>query len=142
MQEFYKIFSFQIASLPKKCPELKDRTKESNVTVVAGSSTSLLCEVVNLPCKQYSGPNHFMLAKLVNGSFRDIGVVKNHYGRIDKGNGILLINFTIVNAEKNDSGIYRCDFIYNNNWLCARHPHKMYNVKGMLKPSLNLKGYI
>ena len=97
---------------------------------MAGSSTSLLCEVLNLPCEPYSGPSFFALLKIENSSFLNVGVVKNHYEWIDKGNGDLFINFTIVNANKNDSGKYRCDFLYSIKSVCPVHLRKVYNVKG------------
>ena len=97
---------------------------------MAGSSTSLICEVLNLHCKPYFGPPFFALLKIENSSFLNIGVVKNHYDKIDKENGDLFINFTIVNASKNDSGKYLCKFVNNNQWACPVHLDKVYNVKG------------
>ena len=91
---------------------------------MAGSSTSLLCEVLNLPCRPYSGPWFFHLLKIENSSLLDIGV------GLDKGNGDLLINFTIVNANKNDSGKYQCNFVYSKQGVCPLHLYKVYNVKG------------
>jgi hypothetical protein len=119
----------------EKCPEFKNRTRKIDVTISFGSSTSLLCEVMYTT----NFPSYFNFFKIDDPGYVDSGGngAKNIYKTYKleerkKDYEIQLINYTIVNANRNDTGTYKCDFIPPNDFYCPKSLHKVFNVKGML----------
>ena len=115
----------------EKCAEFKNKTRQIDVTISLGSSTSLLCEVMYFTIF----PSHFTFLKIVDQKFVNVGSngTKNIYKIENKRSNIVkLINYTIVNASRNDTGTYKCDFITSNDFYCPMNLHKVFNVKGML----------
>ncbi|CAB4006376.1 neural cell adhesion molecule L1-like, partial [Paramuricea clavata] len=122
----------------EKCAEFKNKTRKIDVTISLGSSTSLLCEVMYFTIF----PSFFKFLKIVNQKFVNIGGndTKNILKKENKiSNIVKLINYTIVNASRNDTGTYKCDFINKNVFFCPKNLYKVFNVKVIASSPLNKK---
>ena len=103
------------------------------MTISLGSTTSLLCEIMHDNARLSP---LFKLLMVKNDTFRDaetIRVEKNIYTLTHlKTESSAVINYTIVDADRNDSGKYKCEYLHAHYLRCPNPPPIIFNVKGML----------
>ncbi|XP_028406281.1 uncharacterized protein LOC114528769 isoform X1 [Dendronephthya gigantea] len=121
--------------LHRDCPEFTNKT-EVYLTIYVGSSASLFCELKNNP---YASPDQLVLLKMVirgnKTTLYDIGGDGKHvYKKQEQRHGTMLINYTIVDAVRNDSGRYVCKFLHISRYYCPNDLERRYNVKVVAFP--------
>ena len=103
------------------------------MTISLGSTTSLLCEIMHDNARL---PPSFRLSMVKNDTHRGadtIRVEKNIYAKTHlKTESSAVINYTIVDADRNDSGKYMCEYSHAHYLRCPNPLPIIFNVKGML----------
>lgn len=84
-----------------KCPTFQDPLQEKKITVYVGKSRTLLCHVI------FYDINLLAVYNITNRTSNDQNHIYTSY--IDSHN-MRVMNYTIVNAMKSDTGVYRCQF--------------------------------
>ena len=119
--------------MPKKtCPEFKGKLKQENVTIISGGTASLLCEVDH---DRHRNARYFDFEVKSN---NESGITKNKniFHRTSEGIEKTLLNYTIVNATKDDSGKYECVYLHADEINCPQNFDKIFDVKGMVSVHL------